>query len=92
MPVGPHPPAMPAQLAAPFCRGPSLTLCALVTSHGAGRSCSCRVGSVDGPEAQQVAATYALPSNRDTSGDDKKRHAIIYADALRKTLRKPGGR
>eukprot|EP00887_Chlorella_sp_A99_P005219 scaffold1.g5219.t1 len=48
-------------------------------------------GATEGPAAVEAAEGYTLPPDRETSAEERKRHAVIYADALRRALRKPGG-
>ena len=55
----------------------------------------CRCGTVRGPAAAAEAARTTLPRNREATADEKKRAAVIYADALVRALRQPhqqGGR
>ena len=45
----------------------------------------------EGPGIQEVVETYTLPRQAGPAPDDKKRTALIYAEALRRALRQPGG-
>ncbi|KAI3433834.1 hypothetical protein D9Q98_003637 [Chlorella vulgaris] len=52
-------------------------------------------GATTGPAAQREALTVTLPADREATADEKKRAAVIYADALMRALRQPtqrGGR
>lgn len=46
----------------------------------------CRCGVAHGPATRAVAAEYTLPRHREATPDEKKRAAVIYADALRQAL------
>lgn len=45
-----------------------------------------RCGATDGPAAAAVAAELTLPRHREATADERKRSAVIYAEALRQAL------
>ena len=49
----------------------------------------CRCGATRGPQTNDVAASYTLPPGREATADEKKRSAVIYAEALRRALAQP---
>ena len=48
-----------------------------------------RCGATHGPATHAVAAELTLPRGREATADEKKRAAVIHAEALRAALAQP---